>query len=242
MPETDSQQIKLPDRLEITLCEAVTAFVYGNAIDARRYMIDDETTAIEDDNAKVKDLIKRLQEAAYAGRITFRALKDGDTHADGHRHIDRLYFSENRGFRWHADEIWVCDLSVQHPKFTSNRAFKMDWHDVHLVREDFVSLLRGISVSLIQGLETNDGTKNASKTGLPGRPTSKYFVLQMAQRRLESGNFPSTLTALSKELAKALRSEHPEAVPATPRTIENAIRELWRAHQKPPKSAGPSGS
>ena len=31
--ETESKQLKLPDRKEISLCEAVTAFVYGKASD-----------------------------------------------------------------------------------------------------------------------------------------------------------------------------------------------------------------
>jgi hypothetical protein len=36
--EADSQQIKLPDRKEITLCEAVTAVVYGKASNAVQYI------------------------------------------------------------------------------------------------------------------------------------------------------------------------------------------------------------
>ena len=58
----------------------------------------------------VRILTGKLQSAAaYAGSVKFRGLKNGDNHSDGHKDIDRLYFSEERGFRWERDEIWVCD-------------------------------------------------------------------------------------------------------------------------------------
>src|SRR6267378_1410116 len=101
--KTDSLQIRLPDRPGITLCEAVTAFVYGKASDALQLMLYGETET-EEQSAKAKDLIERLHYAAYAGRIKFRALKNVDSHADGHKNIDPLYFSEPRGFRWDCDE------------------------------------------------------------------------------------------------------------------------------------------
>ena len=94
--KTDNQQIKLPDRKEITLCEAVTAFVFGKASGFLPYILYGEA-GTEEQSTKAKDLIERLHSAAYAGRIKFRALKNGDNHADGHRVIDPLYFSEPRG-------------------------------------------------------------------------------------------------------------------------------------------------
>ena len=92
-----------------SLCEAVTAFVYGKASDAWSMMLYGEAET-EEQSAKAKDLIERLHSAAYAGRIKFRALKNGDNPADGHKDIDPLYFSEPRGLRWDCDEIWVRDL------------------------------------------------------------------------------------------------------------------------------------
>ena len=67
------KQIKLPDRKEITLCEAVTAFVFGKASDICRICSCEAQT--EENSAKAKDLIERLHSAAYAGRIKFRAPK-----------------------------------------------------------------------------------------------------------------------------------------------------------------------
>jgi hypothetical protein len=116
--QANSEQIKLPDRKEITLCEAVTAFVYGEASDALQRMLYGEVET-EEHAARTKELIERLHSAAYAGRIKFRALKNGDNHADGHKDIDRLYFSEPRGLRWNCDEIWVRDVSDDRPKFKS---------------------------------------------------------------------------------------------------------------------------
>ena len=74
--EADSKQIKLPDRKEITLCEAVTAFVYGKASDVVQLMLYGEAET-EAHSASAKGLIERLHSAAYAGRIKFRALKNG---------------------------------------------------------------------------------------------------------------------------------------------------------------------
>ena len=169
--EAGSQQIKLPDRREITLCEAVTAFVYGEASDALQYMLYGEAGTTEEQSAKAKDLIERLHEAAYAGRIKLRALKNGDSHADGHKNIDRLYFSEERGLRWDLDEIWVRGLSSQHPKFKSHRSFTRDWRDVHLDREEFEDLLRNMGVSVQQSSYADGpGNQKIFKSGLAGRP------------------------------------------------------------------------
>jgi hypothetical protein len=240
MQETDSKQLKLPDRQEITLCEAVTGFVFGKANDYVEEMLNG-VTETEEHRAKVKILTRKLHSAAYAGRIKFRALKNGDNHADGHKDIHRLYFSEERGFRWDRDEIWVRDVSPERPKFKPERAFRMDWHDVHLDREDFEALLRSMGVTVMQGLDTDaPGKRKTLKTGMPGRPTSKHLVLEMARRRFEGGNLPSSLIALSRELAEALRSEEPQAAPMTPKTISNAIRKLWHAAQKSAKPAGSS--
>ena len=77
-------------------------------------------------------------------------------------------------------------------------------------------------------------------TGMPGRPTSKHLVLEIARREFDAGDLPSNLAAFSRELADALRNEEPQAAPMKAKTVCNAIRELWRAHQKPPKPAGSS--
>src|SRR4051812_28835804 len=118
MQETDSKRLKLPDRQEITLCEAVTAFVYGKANAAIQELVHGEIETAEH-RAKTKDLIERLHHAAYAGQLKIRALGNDDDHADGHKDIDPLYFSEQRGLRWQCDEIWVRDLSPEHPKYYS---------------------------------------------------------------------------------------------------------------------------
>jgi hypothetical protein len=233
---TDSQQLTLPDRKEITLCEAVTAFVYGKASDATQQMLygDAET---QEQSARAKELIERLHSAAYAGRIKFRALKNGDDHTDGHKDIDRLYFSEPRGLRWNCDEIWNRDLSRDHPKFKSRPPyFRMDWRDVHLDREAFEALLQDMGVSVQQSLNADHPDKQKIlKTGMPGRPTSKHLVLNMARRRLDAGDCPTSLIAFSKQLADELAKSEPETPLMTPKSVANAIREMWRTHPKAPK-------
>jgi hypothetical protein len=242
--ETDSKQLKLPDRKEITLCEAVTAFVYGKASNVVQQMLDGEAET-ETHSARAKDLIERLHSAAYAGHIKFRALKNGDDHADGHKDIDRLYFSEPRGLRWYRDEIWSGD----HPKFKSRPpSFTRDWRDVHLDREDFEALLRGMGVSVQQNPDTNPrGNSKTSRTGVAGRPTSIHLVLDIARRRLDAGDHPDTLAKFSEQLVDALAKAEPQAHPMTPKTVRNspALRELWRKRSKikdPPEFWAPGAA
>jgi hypothetical protein len=231
------KQLKLPDRKEITLCEAVTAFVFGKANDMIQDMLYGEATN-EENSAKAKGLIERLHSAAYAGRIKFRALKNSENHADGHRVIDPLYFGEPRGIRWARDEIWFRDLSPEHPKFKSRPP--MEWRDVHIDRADFEALLRDMGVSVVQSLDVDaPADRKTTKTGMPGRPTSKHLVLERARRRLDAGDYPATLATFSRELADQLRNEEPDAAPMTAKTVANAIRELWRVHHKSAKPTTP---
>src|ERR1035437_6679022 len=234
--EADSKQIKLPDRKEITLCEAVTAFVYGKASDVVQYMLYVEAET-EAHSASAKGLIERLHSAAYAGHIKFRGLRNGGDPADGHKDIDRLYFSESRGLRWYADEIWSRDVSPDQPKFESRpQHFTMAWRDVHVDREDFEVLLREMGVSVQQNPDADAmGKRKTFTTGTPGRPTSKHLVLPMAQRKLDDGDCPNTLIEFSRQLAEELRIDEPGAAPMTPKTISNVIRKLSNARQKPPK-------
>lgn len=239
--KTDSQQIKLPDHKEISLCEAVTAVVFGKASDSLQYMLYGEA-GTEEQSAKVKDLIERLHEAAYAGRIKLRALKNGDNDADGHKNIDRLYFSEQRGLRWDLDEIWVRDLSPRHPKFKPQRSFTRDWRDVHLDREEFEALLRNMGVSVQQNSDAAvPANQKIFYNGLAGRPTSIKLVLPMALSRLNAGDYPDTLVKFSVQLAEAFAKAEPLAPPMSAKTLRNnpELRELWR-HRKPPEIIDPS--
>ena len=114
--EVDNKRLELPDRKEITLCEAVTAYAFGKALDFLLYSLNNET-ATKEQRTKAKSLIELLQSAAYAGSIGL-ALKNGDTHVDGHRDVDPLYFSQPRGLRWEADEIWSGAPYRRFPEFS----------------------------------------------------------------------------------------------------------------------------
>jgi hypothetical protein len=215
---TDSQRFDLPDRKEITLCEAVTTFVYGNASDSLWLGLEcpEET---DEHRIKANDLLGRLQSAAYAGRIKLRALKKGETHLDGHKEIDPLYFGVGRGFDWHNDKILNQDFDdpVGEPR--------EDWHDVHLDREGFEALLREM------GLSVQRKSQTTFKTGYPGRTTARHAVLELAQQRFERGDVPPTIAEFARQLADELKSKYPQAPSTTPKTIANHIRSLFNAHQ-----------
>ena len=259
IPE-NSQLIELPDRKEITLCEAVTAFAYGRACDVKAFQAThlnaglgkeltagvgkeqtkkqkakqkEQTANQREQTGKVEGLLERLQDAAYAGNVKFRGIQEGADPADGYKKIDPLYFYVKPFFNWSQDVI-----------FHREDEASTVWYFVHLDRNDFVSLLRDMGVSVQQSPDVDapqgpdvDAPRKQKTytTGSPGRPTSRHLVLPMAQRKLDGGYRPKDLTVFSEELAKELETTEPEAAPMTPNTIRNAIRKLWHEHQKPPK-------
>jgi hypothetical protein len=219
----------LPDRKEITLCEAVTAFVYGKACDLRQLHREGPKEQI----AKAEDLLERLHSAAYAGRVKFRAVQEGEDPANGYKDIDSLYFYIKPFFNWSQDVIF-------HESEPSTV-----WHFVHLDREQFEALLREMGVSVQQNPNPQSpdpdvpGVRKTFTTGVAGRPSSRHLVQPEAKRRLDAGSSPETLAAFSRQLAAWLKDTEPLAAPMTARTIESAIRDLWR-RSKPHKIIGPS--
>ena len=203
MVEDNSQLIELPDRKVITLCEAVTAFIYGKACNSTEWNRDrlnqppdlwgleqrntrkgrkgtqGTTELVETSSRSAEDLLERLHSAAYAGEVKFRAIHEGEDPADGYKDIDPLYFHIKPCFHWSQDVI-------VHPGNDSSKP----WYFVHLDREQFVSLLKDMGVSvrqspiltLLMQRENND-----LETGVAGRPTSIQLVLPEAQGGSKSG-------------------------------------------------------
>jgi hypothetical protein len=98
-----------------------------------------------------------------------------------------------------------------------------------------------MGVSVVQSLDAvAPGNRKTLTTGMPGRPTSRHLVLEIARRRFDAGNLPSKLSVFSRELADALALEEPDAAPMKAKTVSNAIRKLWHERQKSIKPAGSS--
>ena len=226
--------VQLPDRTEITLCEAVTAFVYGesrNASSGPFYA------------SKAADaVLEQLESAARAGHVKLRALKWG---GNKYEEIGPFYFSTRRYFAWGKDEIhsWgPIDEREYRPVYDGqqvDQVLGVEWYDVHLDRQAFASLLRAMGVSVRQGTvsvqQRSDpdvpGGQVIHETGDPGRGSSKHLYMAEARRRLDTGDVPDGITEFSKQLANWLKCTHPLAAQPTPRTIENRIRPLWRSHR-----------
>jgi hypothetical protein len=169
--------------------------------------------------------------AGYAGRVKFRAIKEGEDPASGYRDIDPLYFYVKPFFNWSQDVIF-------HREDESATV----WYFVHLDREQFASLLRKMGVSVEQNLDPGapqnlDAVVPAdlsdletSGTGLAGRPTSIQFILPLAQKRLDDGDYPDTKTELAKQLTKDFARGAPKAHHPKPKTLMNnaEFSEMWR--------------
>ena len=205
--------VELPDRKEISLCEAVTAVIYGKARDVTQHkcvvqealskqkalaeekITSDDQTPAKEVKAQDGSFAAKVYEAAYAGRIKFRAIKEGKDPADGFEDIDRLYFYVKPFFHWAEDVIF-------HREDKSSTV----WYFVHLDREQFASLLRDMDVAAQQNLDpgVQNGTPGSNRpTALLRRPLQfMQYVLWMAQSRLDAEEHPKTITAFSKDLAE----------------------------------------
>ena len=199
--------VQLPDREEITLWEAVTAFVYGDSRDT-------SSGPLYPSNAS-ETLLERLHQAARAGQVRFRALKIGD---NKYQEIDPLYFGTRRELNWNKNQILSygpVDEQQCKPVYDGEECGEVlgvEWYDVHLDREQFASLLREMGVSVEQNLDpgapqyldadrpTDLSSLETSGTGLAGRPTSIQFVLPMAQ----NGSMPGTIRTRKRNLQSNL--------------------------------------
>jgi hypothetical protein len=155
--------LELPDRKQITLCEAITAVIYGKARTARQ--INDErlsevavfdsseVTPAKQESTTISLLLERLHEAAYAGRVKLRGIREGNDFEHGHEDIENLYFSVPRVIDWARD-------------MTGQPGEGADWHFVHIDRDQYVSLLKdlGISVQPRMDSDVQDSRKTFIKT------------------------------------------------------------------------------
>ena len=65
-------------------------------------------------------------------------------------------------------------------------------------------------------------------TGAPGKPSSMHLIEQELRRRAAAIELCTTLSAEADHLEAWLRSAHPEAAPATAKTIRNRLGSLYR--------------
>jgi hypothetical protein len=194
----------------ITLCEAVTAFVYGESRPASSGPFYPSSAS--------DALLDRLHDAARAGRVRFHALPVvGD---NKYQEIDHLYFGTRRTLNWNKNQIlsWgPVDERECKPLYDGqecDEVLGIEWYDVHLDREQFASLLGEMGVSVQQNLgpgapQNVDAEASAdlidletSGTGLAGRGTSIQFILPLAKQRLDAGDYPDTLTKFSEQVAR----------------------------------------
>jgi hypothetical protein len=229
--------VQLPDRKKITLCEAVTAFVYGESRDPSSGPFYPSSAS--------DALLEELYDAARAGRVKFHALKAGN---NKYRDIDPLYFGRRRKFNWSKNEIlsWgpVDDRECK-PLYDGqeyDEALGVEWYDVYLDREQFASLLREMGVSVQQNLDLGApqdldaevpadlSNLETSGTGFAGRTKSAHYILPMAKKRLDAGDYPDSKTEFSKQLASDFAKTAPKAHHPKPNTIRNnpEFNEMWR--------------
>jgi hypothetical protein len=235
--------VRLPDRARITLWEAVTAFVDGESRAA--------SSGPFYPSHKSDALLDRLHEAAHAGRVRFYALPAVGNNK--YQEIDPLYFGTRCTLNWNKNEIrsWgLVDERECKPIYDGqecDEVLGLDWCDVHLDREQFASLLREMGVLVEQKLDqefqqnadadqpTDLSRLETKGTGFVGRPESVRFVLPMAQKRLDAGDYPDTQKEFSELLAEDFAKSSPDAHHPTAKAIRTNPQFAEMCRRRPPK-------
>jgi hypothetical protein len=221
--------IKLPNRREITLCEAITAFIYGEPRDV--------SSAPPYPSFSLDNVLELLHEAAQAGRIIFRALRVG---INKYQEIDPGYFNKEYSFDWRRNLIqgFASRDEVEDYVGEYDIVPVVEWHDVYLNRNQYASLLKDMGVSVEPSSDSDASDKSKIyNTGLPGRSTAKQLALPIAERRLANGDYPDTKKGFAEQIVDAVRKAEPQAPPMTAKTLTNdpKFSELWRRKPQRPK-------
>lgn len=77
--------------------------------------------------------------------------------------------------------------------------------------------------------------RGLTRTGAPGRPSAMHLVVAEHERRIKSSEARISLSEEARHLANWLRLAYPFVPPATPKTIENRIRDRHRLYIEPRK-------
>jgi hypothetical protein len=222
--------IKLPDRTEITLSEAITAFAYGEPRDV--------SSAPLYFSFPLENLLKLLRDAALTGRVRFRALRAG---INKYQEIDPAYFNKEYSFDWNQNLIreFVSSNEVEEYVGEHDIVPVVEWYDVYLNRNQYASLLKDMGISVeprsdYDAQPAASGKPQVYKTGVAGRPTAINLILDLAQNRLAAKDYADSQKQFAQELADYLAKTDPLAPRMTPKSITNnpKFRELWRKRPK----------
>jgi len=164
----------------------------------------------------MEDVLQRLHNAAYAGRVKFRGIREHGDLADGLKDIDPAVFAIPRLFNWRQDVI-------------TSEADDRDWYFVHLDKQQFVSLLESMGL-------TAQAPRNTHRTGAPGKPTTAHVMERLAKEMLDAGTSAKDLTEFAAQveikLDEYLRIHDPDAPRLKAKTIRNRLTKMWKSRPK----------
>lgn len=100
---------------------------------------------------------------------------------------------------------------------------RTEYYRVEVRVDDFLALWPEARMS-----ENSAPGSDTSRSGAPGRPTSKHLVECELDRREAKGERRGTIDEWSKTLSDWLRTTHPTMPPMQPATIRNQLRSRLR--------------
>ena len=105
--------------------------------------------------------------------------------------------------------------------------------ETHKILADFLDQWTEIAGVSIESLQTE------AARGAPGRPTSRHLVEGEMGRRFEAEIHEPSLGAEAAVLSKWLKRNHPKMPQMTPKTIANALRDVFKDLKAKARLAGP---
>lgn len=115
----------------------------------------------------------------------------------------------------------ACKSAIKIPPRQIGKPIHDSEHESVFQNVDNGQLLTCVRFSL------NNEVVSKYRTGAPGRPGSRHLVQRECSRRIDASSLESSITEQGRVLAKWLVEKHPNTTPMKPRSVENAIREVW---------------
>ena len=157
-------------------------------------------------NSVIHDYLTRL----LNGQLQATGVWEGDLATLERRKVPGNWWSRDIVVRIPDCEIWE-------QTGRDRRGRERRWSDVRVTSNDTARD------------DTEESNSVPLRSGAPGRPTSMHLIEQKFKERAKQGVLKPTLEAEAKFLASWLKKNHPNAHPATAKTIANRLRSRYRS-------------
>jgi hypothetical protein len=135
--------------------------------------------------------------------------------------LDHIYRLDSVEVYWNRDEIGYFDSDGYWAE-CGERKIRIYCADL-----DREFLLQDPTAQVSVPADPPAGSQH--RTGTAGRPSPKYLAQREMERRANQRILSLGIAAEMRELCLWLKQEHPDAPPVKPKSLENSLRDQYRA-------------